>query len=145
MKALEDLLHGTQSNSSATTIALAQRLATQMPADTYLLLKGDLGAGKTTFVKGLAVAWGIEQTITSPTFNIYQIYSGERQLIHMDAYRLPDHSQIDDLMLEDFMQSPYCLALEWPERVWESLPPNCWHLEFHLANNAQRHIQLKIP
>ena len=117
MKALEDLLRGTQSNSSATTIALAQRLATQIPADTYLLLKGDLGAGKTTFIKGLAVAWGIEQTITSPTFNIYQIYSGKRQLIHMDAYRLPDHSQIEDLMLEDFMQSPYCLALEWPERV----------------------------
>jgi tRNA threonylcarbamoyladenosine biosynthesis protein TsaE len=145
MKALEDLLRGTQSNSSASTIALAQRLATQIPVDTYLLLKGDLGAGKTTFVKGLAVAWGIEQTITSPTFNIYQIYSGERQLIHMDAYRLPDHSHIEDLMLEDFMQSPYCLALEWPERVRESLPPNCWHLEFLLGNNGQRYIQLKIP
>ena len=52
MKTLEDLLRGTQSNSSSTTIALAQRLATQIPADTYLLMKGDLGAGKTTLLKG---------------------------------------------------------------------------------------------
>ena len=124
MKALEDLLRGTQSNSSATTIALAQRLATQIPADTYLLLKGDLGAGKTTFVKGLAVAWEIEQTITSPTFNIYQIYSGERQLIHMDAYRLPDHSQIEDLMLEDFMQSP---------TVWPWNGPNAYGKVYRLT------------
>lgn len=145
MTTLEDLLRGTQTDSSANTIVLAQCLAAQIPADTFLLLRGDLGAGKTTFVKGLALAWDIEQTITSPTFNIYQIYTGERQLIHMDAYRLPEHSQLEDLMLEDFMQSPYCFALEWPERVLESLPRKCWNLDFHLRNNGQRHIQLTIP
>lgn len=145
MTVIKDLVRGIQTDSSATTIALARRLAAQIPADTCLLLRGDLGAGKTTFVKGLAQAWGIKQTITSPTFNIYQIYSGDRQLIHMDAYRLPDPSQLDDLMLEDFMQSPYCFAIEWPERIAESLPRGCWDLKFQLANDGQHQIQLTIP
>ena len=124
---------------------MAQCLAAQIPADTFLLLRGDLGAGKTTFVKGLARAWGIDQTITSPTFNIYQMYSGNRQLIHMDAYRLPEHSQLDDLMLDDFMHSPFCLALEWPERVMDSLPCNCWNVEFQQENDGRRRIRLSIP
>ena len=115
------------------------------PPDTTLLLRGDLGAGKTTFVKGLGLAWGIEKTITSPTFNIYQIYAGERQLIHMDAYRLPEHSLLDDLMLEDFMQSPYCLAIEWPERISRSLLIKYWNLQFRIDNRSQHHIQLAIP
>lgn len=145
MTALNDFVRGVISDSSTKTIELAKNLAIQIPPDTALLLRGDLGAGKTTFVKGLALAWGIKQTITSPTFNIYQIYTGERQLIHMDAYRLPEHSVLDDLMLEDFMRSPYCLAIEWPERILESLPIKCWTLQFRIDNRSQHHMQLTIP
>jgi tRNA threonylcarbamoyladenosine biosynthesis protein TsaE len=145
MTALNDFIRGVISDSSTKTIELAKDLASQIPPDTTLLLRGDLGAGKTTFVKGLALAWGIEETITSPTFNIYQIYASERQLIHMDAYRLPEHSLLDDLMLEDFMQSPYCLAIEWPERISRSLPIKYWNLQFRIDNRSQHHIQLAIP
>ena len=145
MTALNDFVRGVSSDSSTKTIELAKNLATQIPPDTALLLRGDLGAGKTTVVKGLALAWGIKETITSPTFNIYQIYSGERQLIHMDAYRLPEHSVLDDLMLEDFMQSPYCLAIEWPERILESLAIKCWTLQFRIDKSRQHHMQLTLP
>jgi tRNA threonylcarbamoyladenosine biosynthesis protein TsaE len=130
------------SRSAAQTEALAARFASVLPVDTVLALHGDLGAGKTTFVRGLARAWGIKEPVTSPTFNLYSIYQGERQLIHLDAYRLNSEADLDALMIEDFLRSPWCFAVEWPERIPDALPENTWHL--YLTINADQSHQIRL-
>ena len=103
------------------TFNLASEVAKCLPVDSSLALIGDLGSGKTTFVKGLACGFGIAQVVNSPSFNIFNIYHGEVTLLHVDAYRLDGtKSATDGLMIDDFLISPYCLAVEWPENFYNS-------------------------
>jgi len=136
------LTAGVRTGSAAETEALAARLGAALPPDSVLALHGDLGAGKTTFVRGLARAWGIEEAVTSPTFNLYTIHKGERQLVHFDAYRLESGADLDALMIEDFLRSPWCLAVEWPERIPDALPPDAWHL--YLTIDADRSHRIRL-
>lgn len=119
MNILERLAEGIETHSPSETIAIASELLEVLPREAILALEGDLGAGKTTFVKGLAEGMGIQDLITSPTFNIYNTYRHQgKTLVHMDAYRLdPETNAVDELMIEDFLVSPYCLAIEWPSRL----------------------------
>lgn len=142
---LERLRSGVRSQSADETEALAAELAAILPMDSVLALHGDLGAGKTTFVRGLARAWDIQEAVTSPTFNLYTIYSGQRQLIHLDAYRLQSGADLDALMIEDFLQSPWCFAVEWPERIPDALPENTWHLYLTINESQQHLIRLELP
>jgi len=139
---LKQLRAGVCSQSAAETEALAASLGHLLPVDTVLALHGDLGAGKTTFVRGLARAWGIAEAVTSPTYNLYAIYKGARQLIHLDAYRLDSGADLDALMIEDFLQSPWCFAVEWPERIPDALPEDSWHL--YLTINADQTHQIRL-
>jgi tRNA threonylcarbamoyladenosine biosynthesis protein TsaE len=100
------------------TMALGSDIAKILPANSSIALIGDLGSGKTTFVKGIAVGLGIRATVTSPSFNIFNIFQGDATLIHVDAYRLDGTERATSgLMLEDFLSIPYCLVVEWPERL----------------------------
>lgn len=119
------------------TAAAAARVAELLPAgaDCTLALHGTLGAGKTTFVSGLARALGVRQPVTSPSYNIYAVYEGRsRQLIHMDAYRLTSPGAVDALMLEEFMRSPWVWVVEWPEKIGDALPPDTIHLDFEILS-----------
>ena len=146
MSIFDRLNNGIDTNSPDETIAVAALLAEALPSEAILTLEGDLGAGKTTFVKGLAKAMGIQELITSPTFNIFNTYdSGSTTLIHMDAYRLnPQSNVIDELMLEDFMTPPYCLAIEWPSNLGELPWPVTIQLEFTITA-AEKHRIRCIP
>lgn len=142
---LQELTAGVRTGSAAETEALAARLGAVLPADSVLALHGELGAGKTTFVRGLARAWGITEAVTSPTFNLYTIYQGARQLIHLDAYRLESGADLDALMIEDFLQSPWCLAVEWPERIPDALPEDALHLYLSIDADQCHVIGLTNP
>ena len=137
------LIAGICSRSAAETEELAARIGAILPVDTVLALHGNLGAGKTTFVRGLARAWGIQEAITSPTFNLYTIYKGDRQLIHLDAYRLGSGADLDALMIEDFLQPPWCFAVEWPERIPDALPQDTWHLFLTINEDQSHQIRLE--
>ena len=129
--------------SAAETRAIAHELAAALPPDIVLALHGDLGVGKTTFVQGLAAGFGCPDPVTSPTFTIYTLHQGGRRtLVHLDAYRLDSGAQIDSLMLEDFLVSPYCLAVEWPEKIADWIPSEAWHLE--LGITADEHHTLRL-
>jgi len=117
MTILDELRAGLVTASAEETEDIGRRLAEALPADSILALSGDLGTGKTTLVRGLARGLGITASITSPTYNIYSIHEGTRQLVHMDAYRLDSSEDLDPLMLEEFLRSPFLIALEWPEKV----------------------------
>ena len=137
------LIAGICSRSAAETEELAARIGAILPVDTVLALHGNLGAGKTTFVRGLARAWGIQEAITSPTFNLYTIYKGDRQLIHLDAYRLGSGADLDALMIEDFLQPPWCFAVEWPERIPDALPEDAWRLFLTINEDLSHQIRLE--
>ncbi len=108
--------------SESETRAAGRVLATSLSPGSIVLLSGDLGAGKTVFVKGLAEGLGVDPgEVTSPTFTLIQEYrGGVLTLYHVDLYRLsPD--EVDDLGLEELVQQGGVTAIEWPEQLPRSL------------------------
>lgn len=137
------LRSGVSTGSAAETEALAAEFALALPPDSTLALHGDLGAGKTTFVRGLARGLGIKDAITSPTFALYNLHRGPRNLLHLDAYRIEHPREVDDLLLEDFLISPWCLVIEWPEKIASWLPDNALRLDFGIAADERHSIRLR--
>lgn len=96
------------------TFALAADIAKTLRAGDVILLHGELGAGKTTFTKGLAKALGIEETVTSPTFNYVKEYQGGRlPLFHFDMYRVSDADEVYELGLEEYFYRGGVVVVEW--------------------------------
>jgi tRNA threonylcarbamoyladenosine biosynthesis protein TsaE len=143
MTILTRLHAGVTTASADETRALARDLAGVLPADTVLALHGPLGVGKTTFVQGLALGLGVTEPVTSPTFNLFTLHHGTRLLAHLDAYRLDHPRQADALMLDDFLVSPWCLAVEWPENIAGWLPANTWHLDLGINQDGRHTVQLR--
>jgi tRNA threonylcarbamoyladenosine biosynthesis protein TsaE len=139
---LQKLRAGITTRSAEETERIARELAPLVPLDHVLAFHGDLGAGKTTFIRGLARAWNIVEPVTSPTFNLYTLYQGSRQLVHLDAYRLSSGADLESLMIDDFLASPWCLAVEWSERIADSIPDDAWHLYLDIDSNAAHCIRL---
>lgn len=125
----------------------AECLASLEPGDkaTVLALRGDLGAGKTTFTQALARELGVNENVTSPTFVIMKIYdlSGKRfeRLIHIDAYRFDSPDELDGLNFNDFLKDPKNLIIiEWPEKVEGKLPIETIYIDFKFISEAVREI-----
>ena len=140
MSIFAELERGVVMASADETRAVAGQVARALPADRVLALQGELGAGKTTFVQGLAAAWGVRGTVTSPSFTVCNLHQGTRLLVHMDAYRLRGTEDWDGLMVEEFLRSPWCLVIEWPERIRDSVPTGaCW-LHFEVRQDGSRRL-----
>jgi tRNA threonylcarbamoyladenosine biosynthesis protein TsaE len=116
--------------TAAETRALGRRLAAQLPAFSILVLTGELGAGKTTLMQGLAVGWQVasEEEVASPSYTlIHEYHRDRRSLLHLDLYRVETGPQIATLGLEDILLPPppgehKLVAIEWGERLAEFLP-----------------------
>ena len=135
---------GVTTTNAEETRGLATELARALPGDCVLALHGDLGVGKTTLVQGLAAGLGIQETVTSPTFNVFSVYEGERhRLVHLDAYRLEHEHQLETLMLEDFLISPWIAAVEWPDKIAGWIPADAWHLELSIKAGERHHVRLR--
>ena len=141
---LTELNKSIQTSSAEETMAIGEQLAKELPADASLALYGDLGVGKTTLVKGIAKGLGITKNITSPTFNLFSIYQGEKQLVHLDAYRLSQEQSIENLMIEDFLRSPYLCVIEWPDNVPELIDKNTLKLELRIESKTTQHCIKRI-
>lgn len=134
---------GVTTTSAAETRALAAEFAATLPRDTTLALHGDMGVGKTTFVQGLAEGLGVHEHVTSPTFAIYSVYRGAgRTLVHLDAYRLENEHQIEALLLDEFLVSPWVLAVEWPEKIAPWLPAGTQHLTLSIEDGDRHRLRL---
>ena len=140
---LDNLKKGIHTASAEETEKIGAQLAHYLPENCLLALHGDLGVGKTTLARGIARIWEIEEAVTSPTYNLYTIYQGSRQLVHLDAYRLDSSSALDSLMIEDFLRPPWCLAIEWPEKIKEAIPDDAWHLHLSILSRKKHSIQLR--
>jgi tRNA threonylcarbamoyladenosine biosynthesis protein TsaE len=104
-------------SSEQQTFALGERIAAELTPGTFLLLHGDLGAGKTAFVRGVAAGLACDPAeVSSPTFVLIQHYRGATPLVHVDLYRLESGTAVDDLGLEE-LASGAVVAIEWAERL----------------------------
>ena len=101
------------SKSEAETERLGERLAAGLPGGSVVAMYGDLGAGKTAFVRGM----GLSCRVSSPTFTIVNEYLGERELIHFDMYRLSGADELFDIGWEDYLARGAVCAVEWSENV----------------------------
>ncbi len=113
----------------ADTAAFAEAVAPRLRPGGVMLLEGDLGAGKTTFVQALAKVYGITRTVTSPTFtlaNEYRLPDGSK-LVHFDLYRLASPEGLYDLGLEDALEQEARILIEWPSRARQVLARECPH------------------
>ena len=123
-----------KSDAPARTAELARRLAGVLRPGTVICLDGDLGAGKTLFVQNLAASLGVQGEVTSPTFNLMNLYEdGRLPLVHFDLYRLEQEYELDEIGFFDYVENPDGLVLiEWAEKFPECLP------EDHIALQIQR-------
>ena len=123
-----------KSDAPARTADLARRLAGVLRPGTVICLDGDLGAGKTLFVQNLAASLGVQGEVTSPTFNLMNLYEdGRLPLVHFDLYRLEQEYELDEIGFYDYVENPDGLVLiEWAEKFPECLP------EDHIALQIQR-------
>lgn len=123
-----------KSDAPARTAELARRLAGVLRPGTVICLDGDLGAGKTLFVQNLAASLGVQGEVTSPTFNLMNLYEdGRLPLVHFDLYRLEQEYELDEIGFYDYVENPDGLVLiEWAEKFPECLP------EDYIALQIQR-------
>ena len=132
-------------NSELETIELGNKLATILPNGAGVLLCGDLGAGKTTLVRGIAKGLHIKEVVQSPTFNIMKIYfKGDRPLIHIDAYRLAD---IDtDIGLDEYIgYESGITVIEWPDFIQKLLPDEVVRITLLRQDDNVRNITIESP
>lgn len=101
------------SHSVNDTYAFAKKIADKLKGGEVIILRGDLGAGKTTFTKGLAKALGVEETVTSPTFTYVKEYYGRLPLYHFDMYRVADADEVYELGLEEYFYKGGVVVVEW--------------------------------
>ncbi|TSC85068.1 MAG: UPF0079 ATP-binding protein [Parcubacteria group bacterium Gr01-1014_13] len=111
-------------NSQSETERFGKKLSAKLRGGDILLLSGDLGAGKTSLVKGLAKSLGIKHEITSPTFTLMNTYkvqgskSKVKNLVHIDTYRLKDEKELLEIGVEDYLGKPDTICvIEWPEKI----------------------------
>jgi tRNA threonylcarbamoyladenosine biosynthesis protein TsaE len=134
------------SHSPAETEAFAARLVQGLQPGAILGLTGDLGSGKTQFVKGLARGLGISEPVLSPTFALLHTYtSGRLPLYHMDLYRLDGARQIFAAGLEEYFGTGGITVIEWWERWGKAPPPGVQCLRFTVASDTERCIEYDHP
>ncbi|MEI5909461.1 tRNA (adenosine(37)-N6)-threonylcarbamoyltransferase complex ATPase subunit type 1 TsaE [Bacillus spongiae] len=123
------------------TMNVAERLAKCLEPGDVLTLEGDLGAGKTTFTKGLAKGLEITKTVNSPTFTIIKEYKGRLPLYHMDVYRLED--SFEDLGFDEYFEGHGVTVIEWAHLIEDQLPNNRLDISIFHQGDSKRKIFFK--
>ena len=130
------------------TIKFGHNFSLELKAKSIILLKGQIGAGKTSLVKGIAEGLQIKENITSPTFALSHHYnSGKLPLIHMDLYRLEETSSAQELFLEEeeeLEQNNGIMVIEWPEKII-SLVDEYWLIEIKYSDGSGRILKIYDP
>ena len=131
----------TVTNNAAETRALGERLAAQLKAGDVVLLEGELGAGKSELARGVAKGLGVQETVTSPSFTILNVYeSGRIPLYHFDWYRLEDAGELYELGLDEYLGGDGIALVEWPGRCPDAVPGDCLRIRIEAEGENTRRI-----
>ena len=109
-------------------------------AGDIVLLSGELGAGKTTFVRGVIESLGVNEPVKSPTFNLIQLFATEPPVMHADLYRL---KSVLGVGIEEYYEDHHCL-IEWPDRLGDQSPDGAWVITIEFEGEGRR-VQINAP
>lgn len=129
--------------SESETEALGAKLAASLPGGSVVAMYGDLGAGKTAFVRGMARGMGLQVRVSSPTFTIVNEYLGERDLIHFDMYRLSGADELFDIGWEDYLARGAVCAVEWSENVEDAFFGDEIRVRIEKRSDTERKITIE--
>ncbi len=133
------------SHSEKETAALAEKLVAALRSGDVMVLQGELGAGKTEFVRGLAAALELDpDSVNSPSYTIVNEYPGPRPLYHFDLYRLGDPSELYEIGWDDYLGRDGLIAVEWGERAGDMLPSRYYLLKFRIVSESEREISISV-
>ncbi len=121
---------------------IAKSLASSLKPGTVIALDGELGAGKTVFVKGIAMGLGIFENITSPTFTIVKEYSGRLKLYHFDVYRIEDSSELFQIGFDEYINGEGVSVIEWAVNIEDTLPSDTIYINIEGSGYSQRKIEI---
>jgi tRNA threonylcarbamoyladenosine biosynthesis protein TsaE len=133
-------------SSADETIALGVELAQLLTPPKLILLRGDLGAGKTTLVKGIAAALGAAEpdAVTSPTFTLVHEYAGPVRVLHLDVYRLETERQLSTLGIEEMLEGENLVLIEWGEKFASLIERSDGALDIESTGEDSRRIRLSL-
>ena len=133
----------TVTNSAAETRNLGEQLAKRLQPGDVVLLRGELGAGKSELTRGIARGIGVTETVTSPSFTILNVYeSGRCPLYHFDWYRLESEDELYELGLDEYLGGDGIAVVEWPDRCPEAVPEHCVGIDIRTTGEEQREIAI---
>jgi tRNA threonylcarbamoyladenosine biosynthesis protein TsaE len=122
----------------AALVGMGRRFAAPLAAGGVVYLRGELGVGKTTFARALLQALGVGERVKSPTYSLVESYrSGELRVHHLDLYRIADADELEWLGLEDMVDGPSLIVVEWPDRGLPGLPPADLEIELRHAGDRR--------
>lgn len=131
------------SRSEAETEAIGEKFASGLAGGTVVAMYGDLGAGKTAFVRGMARGMGLSCRVSSPTFTIVNEYEGERELIHFDMYRLDSSDELFEIGWEDYLGRGAVCAVEWSEKVEDAFYGDETIVRIEKLGDTERRITIE--
>ncbi|HEO8421838.1 tRNA (adenosine(37)-N6)-threonylcarbamoyltransferase complex ATPase subunit type 1 TsaE [Niallia sp. FSL W8-0635] len=129
-----------KADNAEETIDFAERIGLLLEAGDVITLEGDLGAGKTTFTKGIAKGLGVTKTVNSPTFTIIKEYKGNLPLYHMDVYRLKNSEE--DLGFDEYFEGDGVTVVEWAHLIEDQLPMELLQIQLFYNSTSGRKIVL---
>ena len=141
MRVLETVV----SSSPAETQAAGERLGARLEAGAVVACVGELGAGKTCFLQGLARGLGVRSAVTSPTFVLVNEYVGRLRVHHLDAYRTDTLSELIDIGIEEFMYGDGVTVIEWADKLLPLLPPSTITVTIAGLGDEPRRIVIDAP
>ncbi len=131
------------STSEDQTRELGQRIGQLLQPGMIVALNGTLGSGKTRMTQGIGLGLNIvADSIVSPTYTICVPYSGRLELLHIDAYRIKDVTEVDELGLDELIEDGVVLVIEWADKIADFLPPISLRIDFDYEDESSRSIQV---
>ncbi|HEX37356.1 MAG TPA: tRNA (adenosine(37)-N6)-threonylcarbamoyltransferase complex ATPase subunit type 1 TsaE [Candidatus Cloacimonetes bacterium] len=132
------------SKSEEETASIADNFSKEIESGSLIALVGELGSGKTFFVKKLAKILGFDGYVSSPTFTILNIYEGELPIFHFDFYRLKDQVDIENIGFYDLIREDGIFLVEWPEKARSLFPEWYYQITFDILGKDTRNIKIEI-
>lgn len=132
-----------QTNNHKETVLLGEQIGKSLKPDDVIALSGELGAGKTTLIQGMAKGLGIRNWVTSPTFTIINEFHGKYDLFHVDLYRLNSVEEAEDMAIEEYFVKGGITVIEWAEKIRSILPPGAIKIHMKIISENKRNITIK--